>query len=433
MQLRIKKLGINGEGIAFDRRVPVFLDGCLPDEKVEAKITEDHGKYKFAELVRVIDKSPHRVHPECPHFSQCRACPLMILDYEQQLIEKGELIKESLMKYAGISVPDFEIIENDSRLAYRNSCKLPFGMANGKLITGLYRKGSNDLIPIDNCIIQEKHLNDHIREILRVLNRFGVRSYNKKTKEGARFLYIRVFGDQWQCCLVKGTEELPSRLIQEIASLEGLKVFSVSVNTDPNTHEIFGRNMKYYTSEKELRFNWHGYDLRLSPKAFFQLNTEQSFRLFDKAISLISGHKKHIMEAYCGIGVISLLASKKADKITAFEIIPDAVRNARKIAAENGISNIQFECSDAGTMLSKVNDCDLLIVDPPRSGMDDKMIRAIEFSKIPEILYISCSHMSFAKNLKDLKHYQLEELSAIDMFSNTPLVEIVAKLVRKHK
>lgn len=432
MLLNIKKLGINGEGIAFDRKVPVFLDGCLPGEKVEAKITEDHGKYKFASLVRVIDKSPYRVHPECSCFSQCGACPLMILDYKQQLAEKKELIRESLMKYAGISVQDFEIIENNNRLAYRNSCKLPFGTANGKLVTGLYKKGSNDLIPIDNCLIQDKRLNDHIHEILRILNKFGVRSYNKKTKEGARFLFIRVFDVQWQCCLVKGTEELPDRLIQEIISLEGLKVFSVSVNTDPHTHEIFGRNMKYYTSDKELRFDWHGYSLRLSPKAFFQLNTEQSFKLFDKALSTIKEHKKHIMEAYCGIGVISLLASKKADKITAFEINPDAVKNAKKIAQENGISNIHFECSDAGTMLSKVNDCDLLIVDPPRSGMDDKMIRAIEYSRIPEILYISCSHMSFAKNLKELKHYQLEEISVVDMFSNTPLVETVARLVRKH-
>ena len=111
--------------------------------------------------------------------------------------------------------------------------------------------------------------------------------------------------------------------------------------------------MRYFTKQKELIFDWHGYSLRLFPRAFFQLNTEQSFKLYEKAVSMISEKKRHIMEAYCGIGVISLMASRKAEKITAFEINEDAVKNAKRIAAENFITNIRFVCSDAGAMLAK--------------------------------------------------------------------------------
>ena len=430
MILEIKKLGINGEGIAYDRKIPVFLSGCLPGETVDAVITEDHGNYKFAEVKRILKKSPARTNPECKYIDKCDGCPLMILNYEDQIKEKKNLVTESIRKYAGIELRDLSIIENSSPIGYRNSCKVPFGLEKGRLITGMYRSKSNELVPIHNCIIQEKGLNNRIKAVLSLLNKYHLKPYNKKTKEGLRYLFLRVFNSQWQCCLINGIDELPTTLINEMVELEGLQVLAVSTNTDPKSREIFGNNITYFTKQKELMFDWHGYSLRLSPRAFFQLNSEQSFKLYDKAISMIGEKKRHIMEAYCGIGVISLMASRKAEKITAFEINEDAIKNAKRIATENSISNIRFVCSDAGSMLSKNSDCDLLIVDPPRSGMDDNMIAAIERSRIMEIIYISCSHISFAKNLKSLKHYQLVEISAVDMFSNTPLVETVAMLKR---
>ena len=430
MILDIKKLGINGEGIAYDRKIPVFLSGCLPGETVDAVITEDHGNYKFAEVKRILKKSPSRIDPECRYFNICDGCPLMILSYKDQIKEKKNLVFESIRKYAGIELRDLTIIENSAPFGYRNSCKVPFGLEKGKLIVGMYRSRSNELVPIQNCVIQEKDLNIRIKSVLSVLNKYHLKPYNKKSKEGLRYLFLRVFNEQWQCCLIKGNEELPSNLISEMLELEGLQVFASSTNTDPKSREIFGNNMRYFTKQKELIFDWHGYSLRLSPRAFFQLNTEQSFKLYEKAVSMISEKKRHIMEAYCGIGVISLMASRKAEKITAFEINEDAVKNAKRIAAENFITNIRFVCSDSGAMLAKNNDCDLLIVDPPRSGMDENMIAAIERSRIPEIIYISCSHISFAKNLRSLNHYQLTEIAAVDMFSNTPLIEIVAKLKR---
>lgn len=436
MRVKIEKMGINGEGIAFINRQPVFIDGGIVGETLDIKITEKQRRYSKGQIVSVLEKSKDRVKKPCKYANHCGACSLMHVHYEKQLQIKYDILKESLIKYAQVNPRLIQkVVRNDHPLGYRNSFKLPFSMEKGKLVCGLYKPNTNYFVPVDYCMIHEEGLERIRKELLLIFNKYKLESYDYKKKQGLRTLVVRGFNGKYQCCIVSGETPLPQECINECMQIEGLTSLWQSYNTVKKTVDLFGKVMIHLGGERFLHLDLNGLDLTMSPKSFFQLNTKQSAKLYDIVADMVSYGNEFVVETYSGIGAISLYVKDKAKEIIGIEYINDAVSNANQNAKRNKANNVKFICGDAAeklTTIAKKRKIDTLIVDPPRTGLDDNMMNCIIKSKIKNIVYVSCNPSTLGKNLGILqKYYQVKTVVPVDMFSNTASIESVTRLVRK--
>lgn len=426
-------MGINGEGIGYDHGVPVFIPGALMHETVDVKITQEKEKYKTAKLIRVIRKSKDRVEPECRYCDSCRACTLMHLKYERQLNYKKQTLKQALKKYADIDMP-VSIIKNDNIYHYRNKFKLPFGMEKGKIVTGMYESERGRFVPIEDCIIHEEVLEKVRKQILEIMNKYKLKAYNERTREGYRSLIMRTFNNKIALVFVVGDNTDLEPMLSDLTRIEEVSSIYYSVNTNKKYINALENDLVHVFGKNCLNARINDLKLVFTPKSFFQLNTRQAEVLYDEAVSLIDENDEEVLEAYCGVGVMSLMAARKAKHVTGVEIVPDAIDNAKKNARYNKIDNVDFVVGDSGSVMeeiSKEKQLDCLIVDPPRTGLDEKMINSILNSNAKKLIYVSCNPSTLAKNLNVLKeYYNIESIRAIDIFSNTEHVESIVYLAR---
>ena len=437
MRLKIEKMGINGEGIAYYQKKPVFIEGALPQELVEIKDLQGYGTYYKARIEKIVKESRDRIRPACAFAHRCRACSMMHLAYEKQLKAKRDILAQTLMKYAKIEPSRIEeIIANEQPLHYRNQCKLPLQMEQGKLCSGMYLPGSNYFASVKNCVIHDPLIETVRKEVLHILNKHGIKAYDYHKKSGMRSLIIRTFQGKCQVTLVSGEDVLTQELIADLLDCEAIVSLWQSINTVKKSVDVFGKKMIFLGGAKQLRFLFGGYRMQINPRSFFQLNTKQAEVLYQKAASLLTGKRYGtIVEAYSGIGAISLFLHGHADQVIGIESIADAVQNAHAIASLNHIDNVKFVCGDAAeelTYLSKKGKIDLLVVDPPRSGLDYAMLGTLLQSKIQEIIYISCNTATLGKNLDLLQQrYEVKTIIPIDLFSQTAAIEAIVHLKRK--
>ena len=426
-------MGINGEGIGYDHCVPVFIPGALMHETVDVKITQEKEKYKTAKLIRVIRKSKDRVEPECRYCDSCRACTLMHLKYERQLNYKKQTLKQALKKYADIDMP-VSIIKNDNIYHYRNKFKLPFGMEKGKIVTGMYESERGRFVPIEDCIIHEEVLEKVRKQILEIMNKYKLKAYNERTREGYRSLIMRTFNNKIALVFVVGDNTDLEPMLSDLTRIEEVSSIYYSVNTNKKYINALENDLVHVFGKNCLNARINDLKLVFTPKSFFQLNTRQAEVLYDEAVSLIDENDEEVLEAYCGVGVMSLMAARKAKHVTGVEIVPDAIDNAKKNSRYNKIDNVDFVVGDSGSVMeeiSKEKQLDCLIVDPPRTGLDEKMINSILNSNAKKLIYVSCNPSTLAKNLNVLKeYYNIESIRAIDVFSNTEHVESIVYLAR---
>ena len=436
MKVTIKKIGINGEGIGYIDRLPVFVPGALIDEEVDIQVTEKNKRYAKAKLNRVIQKSKDRIQPKCFVQHACGACPLMEVRYPRQLDYKLELLKQSLIKYAQINPRLIQkVLPSEEIFTYRNQFKLPCAMEEGVLTSGLYMPNSNFFLDIKKCSIHQSDLERFRGDVMKVLNRFGFVAYDYHNKLGIRSLIARGFDGKFQCTIVTGNDIIEERVIEELMSIKGMYSLWQSIHTMKKTPEVFGAKMIKLAGETYLPVAFDGLSLELSPRSFFQLNTKQAIQLYRGIAGMIGQGHQLIVEAYSGVGAISLFLKDKAKEIIGIESIKDAVVNANRNAKANGCEHVSFLCDDAAnklTYLSKTREIDVLVVDPPRSGLDDAMLECILRSKMKQIIYVSCNPATLGKNLAVLQsRYQIEQIQPYDMFPHTPLVETIVKLKRR--
>lgn len=433
MQITFRKIGINGEGIGYVDRKPVFCDGVLPGETAEVEITEQKQNYAKAQLKKITWYSKDRVKTTYPYYTE-EGCPLMIMKYEKQLEIKKQLLCEALYKYAGIRSHFVrDIRPSVPSIGYRSQCKLPVQESHKVLTTGMYVPGTNHYHPIDESIIHSPELESVRKQVLQYLNNAHLRDYDSKLQKGIRYIVIRTIEGISQCTLVTGKNNLPQRLIDDLMSIEGMTGVFQSINTDPKTPEIFGSSLKKLAGEDTMPVQIKGITIALSPESFFQLNVSQAQILYATAVSKIDPCDT-LVEAYCGVGAMSLMAHDRARRIIGIESVPKAIRNAKNNAALNHIDNCEFICMDASEGLYKAaakGPVDTLLVDPPRSGMDERMLEAILKVKPKKIIYISCSPSTLGKNLNVLKHqYHPVTIVPFDLFPHTPHVESITVLER---
>ncbi len=435
MELTIKKIGINGEGIGYDNKVPVFVMGAFIDEVIECNVTENKGRYKIAELVKVKKSSPDRIPSVCRIQKDCGGCPLLTLNYAKQLEAKEELLKESLKKYAnGLQNLVEEIVPSEQILGYRNQCKLPVKFVFGRLQTGMYQAKSNRFIPMEVCKIHDPLLDSTRTQIINLLSERKYHDYDEKTRRGIRNLVLRVADGKIQCTIVTGSDDIDEGTVKQICAMPNMSSVWQNINLSRNFVNLFSDQWKHLGLNKSLMIKEEGLNLKLSAASFFQLNTKQAFKLYSIAKDLVP-ECDLLVEAYCGVGTMSLMMADRAKEVIGIEIIGAAIKNANENARLNKIDNVKFVCGDAAeetTKISKKRKIDCLLIDPPRTGIDDAMLDCIMKSKIKNIVYISCNPATLAKDLNELSNrYTVDRIIPVDMFPNTPLVESVVLLNRK--
>lgn len=426
-RLKITKSGINGEGIGFFKRKPVFVDGCYKNEVVDC-ILIDEGNHYRGKLIKILEYSKERVKPKCPLQKICGGCNLMAVNYDEQLRIKKELLEGALDKYfTHFDIAD--VIPSEKIFHYRNKCNLPFFEHDGKLINALYRQGSNHPILMDECIIHEERLEEIRKQILKVLNKHKLKAYDHKEKKGLRQLVIRGFKDEYQVVLISGNDRFDQKLIDDLSTIKGVTSLYQGINTVKNPVHLLNGKLKRLSGPKKIIFRSGDYKLSLSPEAFFQLNEYQAERIYNDVNELIDHKVDTIVEAYSGIGAISLYLHDKGNEIIGIELEEKAVKDANENAKLNDIHNVSFLAEDASKALRRIvksKKIDVLVVDPPRSGLDDEILTTIMKTKINKIIYVSCNPATLARNLDVLSDkYKVEEIKAYDMFPNTPHVETV--------
>ena len=434
MKLEIVKAGINGEGIAFFKRKPVFIEGCFPDEVVDADLI-DEGRHYKGRLKAVLKKSPDRIRSVCSYADKCGACALMGLKYDGQLAIKMQLLENALYKYAEYEGKIEGIVKSDDVYGYHNKCNLPIISYNGKLVNALYKQGSNHPCLITTCFIHEESVEEIRRKILDVLNRYKLQAYDRREKKGMRQLIVRAFDKGAQAVLVTGNDTLKENVIADLKKIKGLKSLFQGINTVRDPIRMMPEKLRPLFGKEKIEVKSLNYELELSPQAFFQLNHKQAEQIYKDAAALIEEKQKLIIEGYCGIGTISLAMHDKAEKIIGIEIIEKAIKDAKDNAKKNKVENVEFRCGDAAKEIRKIVEkekADVIVVDPPRTGLDDELLKTLLKSKAKQIIYISCNPSTLGKDLYILKkEYEIHLVRGYDMFPNTPLVETLVELVRR--
>lgn len=441
----IKRLGINGEGVGYYRRKAVFIEGALTGEVVHAKVKQVESKYILADLIKIEKKSPDRVEPTCSAYGRCGGCQLQHVSYAGQLKAKEEIVREAFNRYVGMEHLHVKpIIGMDHPWEYRNKAQLQLGYQNEQLIAGLYESGSHQLVDIASCRVQHSEVNRAVEVIKEILKDHNIPVSKARGRDNGyvRSIVVRtgIQSGELQVTLVTGTSELPKKesIVSAIRlALPQVTTIAHNINSQ-KTSLIFGDVTHILWGKSTIQDSLGSLQFGLSPRAFFQLNPVQTVKLYDsvREAAGLTG-KESVVDAYCGTGTIGLWLAPFAREVRGIEIIPEAVENAKRNADQNGIKNAQFYTGKSEDLLlrwfQKGYKPDVVVFDPPRTGLDGKLLRAITQTKPKKLVYVSCNPSTLAKDCKQLIDggYDLKWVQPVDMFPHTSHVENVALLVRK--
>ncbi|MBQ9328138.1 MAG: 23S rRNA (uracil(1939)-C(5))-methyltransferase RlmD [Solobacterium sp.] len=433
MKVTIVKTGINGEGIAYVDHKPVFIPGAFPGEVAEIWITDREERFSRAKLIHILKPSPSRIPSPCVRSDACGGCPLIELEYTAQLAEKRRLLCEALWKYGHVRESFVrEVHGSEDALGYRSALKLPTAEEEGLLVTGMYRTGTNHFVSIDTCPAHDPTLEAIRKTVLAIIHEEHLPSYDQG--HGIRYLIMRRIDKQIAIALITGKDTLPESFLHKLSLLPEVESIVQSVNTAKTPIGLFGRETRLLYGSNLIHISFAGFPIQLSAESFFQLNLKQAEALYQMAVSKVD--ECHVLaEAYCGVGVMSLMAKDKARKVYGIESVPQAIENAKANAKASRVPNVTFLCDDAAKGLERLlnqTEVDILLADPPRSGMDRAMLETIRNSSIQKIIYVSCNPATLGKNIHELKsEYDVKTVIPFDLFPNTPHVESVTVLVRR--
>ncbi|PPA68845.1 23S rRNA (uracil(1939)-C(5))-methyltransferase RlmD [Jeotgalibacillus proteolyticus] len=443
--LTIKRLGINGEGVGYYKKQVVFVPGALPGEEAVVQVTKIHPKYAQAAVKTIRKESPHRVTAPCPVYDACGGCQLQHLEYNQQLVHKRDILIQALERHTKLPIAQMDIrqtIGMDNPWYYRNKSQFQVGKKGEKVIAGLYGTNSHQLVDIKECIVQRKETNKATQVVRKQLDKLKIPVYNERTKKGTvRTIVSRVGIEtgQVQIVIVTATDDLPQK-DKLIRALENKmpEIKSIMQNVNPaSTSVIFGNKTILLSGQKTIEDKIEQYTYHLSARAFFQLNPIQTKKLYDeiKKASELTGKEK-IVDAYCGSGTIGLWLSQGASEIRGMDVIKESIQDARMNAKQHGLKNYTYETGTAQEWMLKWKDegfkPDVVVVDPPRTGCDESLLKTILTVKPKRFVYASCNPSTLAKDLMALSSkYKIEYIQPLDMFPQTSHVESVTQLVLK--
>ncbi|MFA6889788.1 MAG: 23S rRNA (uracil(1939)-C(5))-methyltransferase RlmD, partial [Bacilli bacterium] len=426
--LTIKRIGINGEGIGYFKRQAVFVKGTLPGEVVEVKITEIKDKYAIGEVTKTKEISPERVTPLCPYYGKCGGCQLQHLSYEGQLRVKKEMVYESFERYFDGNLDKIKFYDTlgmEDPWHYRNKSSLPTRHSGTNVVVGMYQEASNHLIFIDECPVENKLIYQVRKQLLTILDQESISVYNPKAKTGSlRNIIIRAFEDtnEVQVTFVLTRED--QKLIQVLKKLDVTSA-NYSINSDPKTIDIFGPMVIHVAGKETIHGILNDLSFQISPKTFFQLNSQQTIVLYEEILKAcrLNGSEK-LLDCYCGIGSIGMSLAPHVQEVRGIDTNKEGIADANQFAHENGMDNAKFYYGNILPHLRQFKEegfvPNILVVDPPRKGIELNLLHYIQSSDIKRIVYVSCNPATLAKNINHLqKEYSVKFVKPIDMFPQT--------------
>lgn len=440
----IVDIGQGGVGIGKYEGFTVFVEGGLIQDKVKVRINKSKKNYAVGDIVEIIEKSPFRVDRICSDdLKDCGGCQIQELDYNKQLELKTNEVKQVISRIGKLeNVEIHETIGMQSPCRYRNKAQFPIQNINGSTAIGFYRKKSHDVIPTDMCVIQHD-INDKIIKIIKTyIQAYNVSIYNEMTHTGVlRHLVTKVgfTTNEVMVVLVANGTNLPH--LNELASvlqenIPGFKTLVLNINK-AKTNVILGKENKVIYGNGKINDYIGDLVFEISPLSFFQVNPVQTEVLYNKALEYAELKENDtVFDIYCGIGSISLFLAQKATKVYGIEIVEDAIKDAKINAKLNNLNNVEFYVGKAEEVVPKMysegKTANVVVVDPPRKGCDEKVLDTIVSMKPDRVVYVSCNPSTLARDLAylDERGYKCVEIQPVDMFPHTMHVETVAKLRR---
>lgn len=391
VNIKIKDMDHLGRGIGVLDNKIIFVPKSITGDECNIDIFKDYKKYSVGKINKITNNSSDRIDAICPYYNDCGGCNISNLDYDKQLLFKENKVKNIFKKYLNIDINP-RVIGSVKQYKYRN--KITY---HNNIKFGLISEFDN-VIDIDKCLLVSDKINDLYNEI------------KKNDLSLVKLVMIR---------------ECDNGLILSITGkmdINNLLDKCISIYMD---NKCVYKKEDGYITINNLKY-------MVSDKSFFQINTSNISNLYDEIVRYGKFSKEDkVIDLYCGVGSITLYIAKYVKEVLGIEIISDAIKDAKNNAKINNINNVKFICGDVAKLIDNYNDCNTLIVDPPRIGLDKHSVKVINDRKIEKIIYVSCDPMTLARDIKMLDNYKVENISIIDMFPGTHHCESVAVLERR--
>ena len=392
MRISVKRMDHLGRGIGYNEGKVIFIPKAIPGDVVDIEITNSYKKYDIGKIIEIIEPSNERIDVGCPYYYECGGCHISNLKYFNQVNFKKDKVIDMFKRYLNKEIVP-RVISSEKDFEYRN--KITYQVENGKI--GLVDI-NNNFIEIDKCLL----VSDRVNKLLSIL----------KKEDLSKTIKIVI-------------RECDNGLI-------------LSITGDIKIDNLINECLEIYINGERKYFLEEGYlyignlKYRVSDKSFFQINTSNICHLYDEVIRYgeFTGNER-VIDLYCGVGSISLYISRYVKSVLGIEIVKEAIDDANYNKKINKINNATFICSDVAKIIDDKIECDTLIVDPPRAGLDKHTKSVINNADIKKVIYVSCDPMTLVRDLKDLDMYNLEKISIVDMFPQTCHVECASILHRK--
>jgi 23S rRNA (uracil1939-C5)-methyltransferase len=440
-QIKVKCIAMDeeGKGIVKIRGKEVHVPKLIEGETAIVEVFQNKN-YINAKVIKIEEKSKNRVAPECTHFNQCGGCQLQHLSYEAQSDFKQKNVEKLMGKYNKVN----KILTMKQPYYYRNKIHSTLSQdKKGKIISGIYEENSHRVIPIEQCAIQDERADKIIASIRELMKSFKMRAYDEDTEQGfLRHILVKTgfVSNQVMVVLVVASQVFPGKNNFVSALLKKHpEITTVVMNiNNRKTSVVLGNLEKVLYGKGYIEDTLCGCVFQISPKSFYQINPIQTEILYSKAIDMAGLRgTETIIDAYCGIGTISLIVSSRVKNVIGVELNKDAVKDAVNNAKRNNINNVKFYNDDAGDFMVELardkQNIDVVFLDPPRSGSDEKFLTSLIKLMPKKVIYISCNPVTQERDLKALiEHgYKVEEIQPVDMFPHTYHVECCVLLCRK--
>ena len=443
--LEIVDCGTDGEGIGKADGFTVFVKDAVIGDTVTAKIMKAKKNYGYGRLMEILNASPYRVEPVCPSARQCGGCQLQAVSYEEQKVFKEKKLRGHLERIGGFTnLPMEPLIGMDEPYHYRNKAQFPVGRnKEGKIVTGFYAGRTHAIIENRDCALGIPENKDVLDRVIAHMEKYNIAPYDEATGKGlVRHIFVRYgfFTGELMVCLIINGQDLPHQreLVEKLCEIPGMTSISLNINKK-RSNVILGDKVKTIWGEDYITDKIGDISYEISPLSFFQVNPKQTWKLYSKALEYADLHgEETVWDLYCGIGTISLFLAQKAKFVRGVEIVPAAIEDAKRNAQINHIENVEFFVGKAEEVLPREYEkngvyADVIVVDPPRKGCDEMLLKTILKMQPKRVVYVSCDSATLARDLRFLcdNGYELKKVCGVDQFPQTVHVETVCLLGKR--
>ncbi len=431
-----------GQAVAKIDGCAVFIPNAIAGERVLVRIEKAQKTWAAGKITEILEKSPHRVNRECPVAKLCGGCDFWHMDYEEETRMKAERVRQALNRIGGENLEEMPILAAPDCHSYRNKAQYPVASKKGRVYAGFFKAGTHQVVENERCLILSEETDKVKKLAIDYVNHYRISAYDEEAHKGLlRHIYVRrgaVSGQVLVCLVVNGRKlPHPEDLVKRLQAVPGFTTLVLSVNTKKG-NTVLGDEFITLYGPGYIEDTLCGLNFRLSARSFYQVNHHQAQRLYEAAISQAQITKNDtVLDLYCGVGTITLCMAKAAGKVIGVEVIPQAVEDARDNAKRNGIENAEFFCGDAGEAALALEaqgiKADVVVVDPPRKGLNADAIEALARFAPRRIVYVSCDPATLARDVALLKErgYALKNAMACDLFPRCAHVESIVCLCRQ--